>query len=279
MAFNQYPIDYSSYQNVRCIASDCPPLTIVPRDLNGVPGPQYQNGDAEHINTAIDIFRTKLKDQKVRDSFKTVAYQYRSRVPNGWFTQDSPLPSLEKVTDDFINQICSVSFPIVFVDYAWENPDYQGFHTRRPWDGKFEPGHQAISINGKVSGTFFGIPLYKSSSKLTSHEMVDEMNAAFLTAFVDENMGRLFRAFQFKTVNTLLHGMCDVFFTYLTRGQRLTPTEINALTVGVPTPNGEAGRALESMIFGALESLIFGGTMHYFQDLASRNPVDSVGSK
>ena len=83
------------------------------------------------------------------------------------------------------------------------------------------------------------------------------MSTAFAKAF-DQNSAHLFRAFLFLTANLLLHEIGHVFVTYLTKGQELTPPRINALTRDVTGSNGEAGRALEY--------LIFDGTINYFKE-------------
>lgn len=77
-----------------------------------------------------------------------------------------------------------------------------------------------------------------------------------------------FQAFLFMTANTLLHELGHVFVTYLTKGQSASPPQVNAVTEGVQGGEGEAGLALES--------LIFGGTIAYFQEPVSGTPDDQV---
>ena len=132
-----------------------PPFPIVfPRDASGKPGSQYSPLEpvAMHVVMAVSLCQDMLAQQKVRDHFETVAIKYSSGRPNSWYSQGSNAMTTKQVTDTFIGKIRN-RFPLVFVDYALKNPDTRGFHTRRPWNGDFEPRHQAISINGKVSET------------------------------------------------------------------------------------------------------------------------------
>ncbi len=109
------------------------------------------------------------------------------------------------------------------------------------------------------------------------------MSKAYLKSFREEDQG-LFRVFLFLTVNTLLHELGHVFFTYLTKGQKPTPPDIkapNTLMVKDPSEidnpssdmiidEGEAGRALEHEIFE--------GTINYFHEPGRGTPDDQVCS-
>ena len=97
--------------------------------------------------------------------------------------------------------------------------------------------------------------------------MIDQMSVAYekmVENLTDHERQHTFRAFMFKTANTLFHEMAHVFVTYLTKGQSLTPPQINDPTVKVSESGGEAGRAMEL--------LIFGGTINYFRKPASGKP-------
>ena len=97
--------------------------------------------------------------------------------------------------------------------------------------------------------------------------MIDQMSIAYekmVENLTDHERQHTFRAFMFKTANTLFHEMAHVFVTYLTKGQSLTPPQINDPTVKVSESGGEAGRAMEL--------LIFGGTINYFHKPASGKP-------
>lgn len=88
----------------------------------------------------------------------------------------------------------------------------------------------------------------------------------------DVNRQRLFQAHLFMIINTLVHEIGHVFITYLTEGrEETTPPNINALAQDVPGDNGEAGLALEC--------LIFGGTINYFRDPIGGNSDDQVCSQ
>lgn len=97
--------------------------------------------------------------------------------------------------------------------------------------------------------------------------MIDQMSIAYEKMTedrTDHKRQHTFRAFMFKTANTLFHEMAHVFVTYLTKGQGFTPPQINDPTVKVSESGGEAGRAMEY--------LIFGGTINYFHKPASGKP-------
>lgn len=97
--------------------------------------------------------------------------------------------------------------------------------------------------------------------------MIDEMSIAYdkmAGNLADHERQHTFRAFMFKTANTLFHEMAHVFVTYLTKGQESTPPQINDPTVKVSENGGEAGRAMEV--------LLFGGTINYFREASSGKP-------
>ncbi|KAF6235157.1 hypothetical protein HO173_006786 [Letharia columbiana] len=188
-----------------------------------------------------------LTHRPVWKAFETLAVRYSQVRTHSWPKQGPSPLTVDQVTYIFLAKILT-TFPIVFVDYGLENPDAKGFHTRRPWDGNFEPGHQQISINGKRT---------------------DHMSIAFGKASQTNNH-HPFQAFLFMTANTLLHELGHVFVTYLTKGQSASPPQVNAVTEGVQGGEGEAGLALES--------LIFGGTIAYFQEPVSGTPDDQCGT-
>ena len=76
------------------------------------------------------------------------------------------------------------------------------------------------------------------------------MTAAYDKA-VDEDGRHRFRAFLFMPADILLHEMAHVFITYLSKGQSLTPSQVNTLPTIKEETEGEAGRALEVLMFGA----------------------------
>ncbi len=84
-----------------------------------------------------------------------------------------------------------------------------------------------------------------------------------------EESEHLFRVFLFMTAHVLLHELGHVLITYLTKGdEEMTPPTIHALSDNVPGSHGEAGRALEC--------LIYGGTVHYFHEPESGTPDGEV---
>ena len=109
-----------------------------------------------------------------------------------------------------------------------------------------------------------------TAQELTVHQLADRMAAAYEKA-VDEDSTHRFRAFLFMTANTLLHEMAHVFITYLSKGQSLTPRQVNTLPTTKEETEGEAGRALEV--------LMFGGTINYFHEPITGTPDDQVRLK
>ena len=69
-----------------------------------------------------------------------------------------------------------------------------------------------------------------------------------------------FRTFVFIFANMFLHEMGHLLITFLTKGQTATPLHMGAQTGGyaLRAGNGEAGRNLETIIFG--------GTIEYYRD-------------
>ena len=168
--------------------------------------------------------------------------------------------TMDEVAHGFVDLILIV-FPRVFIDYGLTNLDDKGEHIRREWHGSFNPAHQAILLNGEVSGSLFGTCL---PSKLTVNQMIERMSSAFRYPASERELD-FFRAHLFKVANVLFHEMGHVFLTYLTEGRALTPANINDPTVGIST-TGEAGRTLEYTMFG--------GTLNWLR--VSGTPNDGV---
>lgn len=91
--------------------------------------------------------------------------------------------------------------------------------------------------------------------------------------FTDESSNHLFRVSLFKTITVLLHEIGHVFVTYLSKGQGLSPRQINP-PLGSMTSNssekdiGEAGYTLEY--------LVFDGAVTWFHEASSKAPDDQV---
>lgn len=152
MASQEYASDYQVHAGS---------FTIFPRDASGKPGLQYPWNSPHYagVSGAINQCRYMLRKTDVRNAFETLAMKHGA-APAGysggrppWYLQAPNALSAESIANDFIGKVYD-TFPNVFVDSALKNPDNRGFHSRREWDGKFEPGHQSISIHGMVSGTF-----------------------------------------------------------------------------------------------------------------------------
>ena len=130
--------------------------TILPRNASGTPGQPYEASEpiVAHVAKAMNTCRRLLLEPVVHHAFHEIVWRYFVQTGQCWcFERNASTnwnsTSKEQVTYNFISHI-ELAFPLVFVDYTLNNPDSKGFHTRRPWDGHFEPRHQSISINGKV---------------------------------------------------------------------------------------------------------------------------------
>ena len=132
-----------------------PVYSILPRNASGTPGQPYEASEpiVAHVTKAIDICRLMLIQPDVLHAFHEIVWRYDVQNEKCWCFERNATTN-EEVTRTFISKIV-LAFPLVFVDYTLNNPDSKGFHTRRPWDGDFEPGHQSISINGKVDEAQF----------------------------------------------------------------------------------------------------------------------------
>ena len=135
-------------------------------DMASIP---YLPGETMHLRYAINVCRQFMDLPKGRESFKKLAVRFSLGRLNSWYLQGSSRMTMDEVSNFFIETIL-VNFPVTFVDYGMKPPDNKAFHTRRPVEGDFEPGHQAISINGNVSGTFMGEAII---SLLVNHLSLD----------------------------------------------------------------------------------------------------------
>ena len=62
-----------------------------------------------------------------------------------------------------------------------------------------------------------------------------------------------FRGFMFLFANIFMHELGHLFITYLNQGRMRTPTHIYPRVMGLPEgPKGEAGRCLETLLFGGV---------------------------
>ena len=122
-----------------------PALTLLCRDASG--RPVSSNLESDHLISGINITRVALTKEPVRAALEKIALRISTQFP------PPNNMTYQQVTHSFIEKILA-EFPLVFVDYSLQNPDSKGFHSRRKWVGQFIPRHQAISINGKVNGTF-----------------------------------------------------------------------------------------------------------------------------
>ena len=154
MASDSFNVNLQDCMNSLLFLQRLPALTLLCRDASGrVVSSNFSN---EHLISGINIARVALTTDPVRAALEKVALRICTGGSDFWFSQ-LPGPdnmTYQQATHSFIEKI-RAEFPLVFVDYSLQNPDSKGFHTRRKWLGQFVPRHQAISINGKVNGTFF----------------------------------------------------------------------------------------------------------------------------
>lgn len=153
MASNAYSVPVNLHLASTAWLLAAPPHIILPRDASGEPGPQYPPKQPPHLNYAINICRGVMDHSEGRKAYERFATKFSIGRPTSWYLQGSSRMTMNQVSKTFI-EVSLVQFPVVVKDYALKNPDYKGFHTRRPYDGDFKPTHQAISVNAYVSSTF-----------------------------------------------------------------------------------------------------------------------------
>ena len=88
--------------------------------------------------------------------------------------------------------------------------------------------------------------------------MVEAATRVRLTMDRRSDDNKQLRTFNFIFANVIFHELCHLFSTFLTKGQILTPFKFNAQVGCVDKSKGEAGRYMES--------LLFGGSLEYCRD-------------
>ena len=100
------------------------------------------------VTNSINICRSMLEDQKVRNAFTAIAKDYSQTSPIACPEHEG---DMSRITDDFIQKIRN-QFPIVFVDDSWKNPRMMTAQLRQPWCGPFNYSNHYILMNGTVRG-------------------------------------------------------------------------------------------------------------------------------
>ena len=126
------------------------PVVILLRDESGIIGP---DPNPVHTISCINSCRHYLGTEEGNGGLQTLATRYSSGRKNCWYLQGPTPMSMEQVTHSFVRMVY-LRFPIVLKDHTMRNPDNKGCNVRRPWQGEFDPGSQAISLNADASGPF-----------------------------------------------------------------------------------------------------------------------------
>ena len=146
----------SSQQSDLEPVSNAESFTICHRDEEGATIWRYEAKDDKAICVvkSINICRSMLGNQTVRNAFTELAKEYSLTYPTAWFLQKGS-PEYEgdmsRVADGFLRKTLD-HFPIVFVDDTYKNRNSEGAAIRAPWDGEFESWNMIITLNGTVSG-------------------------------------------------------------------------------------------------------------------------------
>ena len=184
MASEVHSVSFFSHLATLEFVKSARPFIIIPRDASGNPGPQYLPGQPPHVVSAIHICRAMMNTPKGRESFKAIAVRYSVGQAKSWFLQGPSPMTMDQVSNGFVDLII-VEFTMVILDEALESPDSREFHTRRSWDGTFQPAHQTVSISAMVSRLFTKFYNKVTAQELTVYQLADRMAAAYERA-VDE---------------------------------------------------------------------------------------------
>ncbi len=136
--------------------SNAESFTICHRDQHGATNWRYEANDdiAICVVESINICRSMLGNQTVRNAFTELAKDYSLTYPTAWFLQKgSPKyeGDMSRVADGFLRNILD-HFPIVFVDDTWKNRRSTGGSVRALLDGEFKSCNMILILNGAVSG-------------------------------------------------------------------------------------------------------------------------------
>lgn len=128
-------------------ASNTAAFVIIHRDKIGTPDRvfSYEEGEATYVLVAINICRELLNHNKSQEALAEMAEIVREKHPRAWYEN---LNNAE-IVKEFI-QVVLNTFPWVFVDDSFDNPNFTGCHYRRKYEGDFADS-QGICLNGPVS--------------------------------------------------------------------------------------------------------------------------------
>lgn len=105
----------------------------------------YEEEEATCILVALNICRELLNHEKGQQALMKMTELFTRRHPKGWYAKWKP----DEVVKKFVDLILD-TFPLVFSDDGFPNPNVSGCHHRRIWD-RFFSRHQGICLNGSVS--------------------------------------------------------------------------------------------------------------------------------
>ena len=98
-----------------------------------------------YVLVAINICRELLNHNKSQEALAEIAEIVREKHPRAWYEN---LNNAE-IVKEFIQLVLN-TFPWVFVDDSFDNPNITGCHYRRKYEGDFADS-QGICLNGPVS--------------------------------------------------------------------------------------------------------------------------------
>ncbi|CAF9921368.1 hypothetical protein IMSHALPRED_005164 [Imshaugia aleurites] len=210
-------------------ASDSAVFLIVHREKNGHQFRvfSYEDEEAKYIMVATNICRQLLKHGQSRQAFKEIAEVYKEHHPNGWFKKWT----LDEIVNKFINLILD-TFPWIFSDHGFRNPNISGCHWRRKYDG-FHSRKQAILLNGSRVSDMCAAAKNAKGTNPNSKEH------------------KYYRLFVFLIATTLFHELGHIFITFLSLGDADTPPEHVPELAGIHArTEPESGNILEGKVFG-----------------------------
>ena len=105
----------------------------------------YEEEEATYLLAAANICRELLTHPNGRYAFVQLVKKYREAHDQGWYKKMAN----EDVVASFVRVIFE-TFPWIFIDEGFPNPNVQGCHHRRTAD-KFWTRNQGICLNASAS--------------------------------------------------------------------------------------------------------------------------------
>ena len=246
------------------MAQSPPSFIIFHRNIHGNPDfvYPYDGRLAACVTTSINIARAYIRSATVQAAFESFARDLNRSAPqNAWY--NDPVhgcggPRGAVLT--FVEIILAV-FPLIGIDDTQRNQGCLGFVAKRPWKDRFDPLDNPIVLNGPVRGHYLApevIVPNKAKRDQRIYDMVEAATRARHTMNKNDYENRQLRTFNFIFANCIFHELCHLFSNFLTKGRIFTPPQFTAAGGYSGQHRGEAGRYMESILFG--------GTLKYFRD-------------